>query len=102
MWRMRWLGHILCEGPSRLIFHAVEVQYRAGSLGNLFMDVSEHLSFYHLVLMVMDKKFWRARVEGIPDEPIVKPVASAGLQGRRTRSSASAAAATTHGTAQQC
>lgn len=58
--RFKWLGHILRAGPTRLTYQAVEEQFRMGHPDNILMDAPPHTCLMDLVLIVRDRKVWRA------------------------------------------
>ena len=66
--RLRWLGHILRAGPTRLTYQAVKAQAQAILRhGNLLMDTPAHTSFEDIVAIAQDRNAWKALVAaGIP------------------------------------
>ena len=63
--RLKWLGHILRAGPSRLIYQAVEEQRRLGLPDNILMDAPPHLSLVELAIKAKDRATWKAVAKNI-------------------------------------
>ena len=58
--RLKWLGQILRQGPSRLTYQAVEEQRRLGLPGNILMDAPHHNTLRELAIKAKNKKAWKA------------------------------------------
>ena len=73
--RMRWLGHILRMGPSRMLYRAAIQQCAIGSEGNLFMDVPPHLTIEEIVTLAQDRNVWkRMTAMRIPHDKVAAAV----------------------------
>ena len=44
-WRYKWLGHILRMKRSRLVKHAITVQFVRGTPGSIFMDAPTNFTY---------------------------------------------------------
>ena len=64
--RLKWLGDILRNGPSRITYQAVKEQKRLGLPGNLLMDAPPHSSIEELASKARDQGQWRILVASIP------------------------------------
>ena len=54
-----WLGKILRDDPSRLVFQMLKEQKQMGIPGDLFMDVPQHFSIDELRLLSMNNLEWK-------------------------------------------
>ena len=64
--RLRWVGHILRSGPSRIIYKDLVTQRNLNHEGNLLTDVPPHVSMRSLSEMDMDRAAWSEYVNDIP------------------------------------
>ena len=70
--RLQWLGHILRMGKDRKLKQAVFELYKAPSQGDLMMDAPKVDSWSELMKLAADRDYWKARVRGFRQQPIVK------------------------------
>ena len=63
--RLRWLGHILCEGPEHITYQAVVAQYQRNEKGSLLMDAPPHANFEDLVSMTGNFFYWNKVVRDL-------------------------------------
>ena len=64
--RLRWVGHILRQGPGHITYTALAVQSINNSEGNLLMDAPPHIHLDDLIPLAMDRAAWGAMVSHIP------------------------------------
>ena len=64
--RLRWVGHILGQGPGHIIYTALAVQSSHNIQGNLVMDFPPHVKLDDLIHLTMDRSAWRSMVRHIP------------------------------------
>ena len=64
--RLRWVGHILRQGPGRIIYTALAAQAISNTEGNLLMDAPPHVHLDDLVPLAMDRATWGSMVRHIP------------------------------------
>ena len=64
--RLRWVGHILRQGPGHIIYSALAAQSRNNTEGNLLMDAPPHNNLDDLTPMAMDRASWGSMVSHIP------------------------------------
>ena len=64
--RLRWVGHILRQGPGHIIYTALAAQATSNSEGNLLMDAPPHVHLDDLVPLAMDRAAWGSMVRHIP------------------------------------
>ena len=70
--RLQWLGHILRMGDERKLKQAVFELFKAPSQGDLLMDAPKVNSWRELKQFAADRVYWRARVRGLRQRPIVE------------------------------
>lgn len=64
--RLRWVGHILRQGPGHITYTALATQSLRNMEGNLLMDAPPHNHLDDLVHLAMDRAAWSAMVRHIP------------------------------------
>ena len=64
--RLRWVGHILRQGPGHITYTALAVQSARNKEGNLLMDAPPHVNLDELTHLAMDRAAWSAMVRHIP------------------------------------
>ena len=64
--RLRWVGHLLRAGPSRITYHALVTQRQLNHEGNLLSDVPPHSFMQALTEMAMDRAAWTEHVNALP------------------------------------
>ena len=60
--RLRWVGHILREGPEKLTYQALKAQDEMDNPGNLLMDTPPHEKIEDLIPLAKDRATWGERV----------------------------------------
>ena len=60
--RFMWLGKILRDDPSRLVFQMLKEQKQMGIPGDLFMDAPQHFSIDELRLLSMNNLEWKRMI----------------------------------------
>ena len=69
--RLQWLGHILRMDSERKLKQAVYELYRLPRRGDLLMDAPKTKSWRELMHYAEDKEFWKARVRGMRQQPVI-------------------------------
>ena len=64
--RLRWVGHILRQGPGHIIYTALAAQSVRNKEGNLLMDAPPHSHLDDLIHLAMDRAAWGTMVSHIP------------------------------------
>ena len=64
--RLRWVGHILRQGPGHITYTTLAVQSINNSEGNLLMDAPPHINLDDLIPLAMDRAAWGTMVSRIP------------------------------------
>lgn len=64
--RLRWVGHILRQGPGHITYTALAVQSSRNLEGNLLMDAPPHTHLSELTHLAMDRAAWSSMVRHIP------------------------------------
>ena len=65
--KLKWVGEILCAGPTRITYQAVEEQHRMALPGNLLMDAPHtHTALEELANIAKDRNQWKILVNSIP------------------------------------
>ena len=64
--RLRWVGHILRQGPGHIIYTALAAQSARNLEGNLLMDAPPHTHLDDLTHLAMDRASWGSMVSHIP------------------------------------
>ena len=64
--RLRWVGHILRQGPGHITYTALVAQSLSKSEGNLLMDAPPHTHLDELIPLAMDRASWGSMVSHIP------------------------------------
>ena len=67
--RLRWVGHILRQGPDHITYTALEAQSKSNTEGNLLMDAPPHNNLDDLIPLAMDRASWGTMVRHIPIHP---------------------------------
>ena len=57
--RLKYLGHILRMEGKRLVKLAVEVQFKKGVEGNIFMNVPKNLTYDQIVSLAQGSEDWK-------------------------------------------
>ena len=75
--RLRWVGHILRQGPGHITYTALAAQSLRNIQGSLLMDAPPHAKLDDLIHLAMDRAAWNAMVRHIPIQlptlPIYQP-----------------------------
>ena len=64
--RLRWVGHILRQGPEHITYTALAAQSHRNLEGNLLMDAPPHAHLDDLTHLAMDRAAWGSMVKHIP------------------------------------